>query len=259
MNPDSYKELLLRQTGNVLRISLNRPASLNAIGKIMHSELARVFTEAAADDSVDILVLTGEGAAFSAGGDIEWMRETATDVAAFEASTVEARMIVRSLVDIEKPVICRMNGDAVGLGATIALFCDVIIAADHARICDPHVRVGLVAGDGGAVIWPLLVGYARAKEYLMTGDTIAAPEAARMGLINHAHPAAELDQHVDKLVRRLAGGAAKAIGWTKASVNIGLKDAVEKILDTSLRYEIRSSALPPHKQAVDAFLARSRK
>src|SRR5690606_37965827 len=106
-----------------------------------------------------------------------------------------------------------------------------------AKIGDPHVSVGFVAGDGGAVIWPQLIGYARAKEYLMTGDLMSATEAARIGLINHAVPAAELDARVAGFADRLASGAVKAIRWSKMSVNIGLKQLAHSIMDASLAYE----------------------
>jgi enoyl-CoA hydratase len=113
--------------------------------------------------------------------------------------------------------------------------------------------VGFVAGDGGAVIWPQLIGYARAKEYLMTGDLLTAPEAARIGLINHAVPPEELEKAVDAFARRLAGGALKAIKWTKMSVNIGLKQLAHSIMDASLSYEAQSNLTADHAEAVAAF------
>jgi enoyl-CoA hydratase len=146
-----------------------------------------------------------------------------------------------------------LNGDAIGLGATIALFCDVIIADDKARIADPHVKVGLVAGDGGAAIWPQLIGFARAKEFLMTGEMVRAPEAARMGLINHAVPAAELDEKVQQLANKLAKGATLAIRWTKRAANIQLRDVVTRVLDASVAYEAMSQRTADHAEAVSAF------
>jgi enoyl-CoA hydratase len=121
------------------------------------------------------------------------------------------------------------------------------------KIGDPHVSVGFTAGDGGAVIWPQLIGYARAKEYLMTGDLIPAPEAARMGLINHVVPASELDVRVDAFVDRLAVGALVAIRTTKASVNIGLKQLAVSIMDACLVFEEQTNACADHQEAVAAF------
>ena len=143
-----------------------------------------------------------------------------------------------------------MNGAAVGLGATIALFCDIIIAAhqpDRRSAC----RVGFTAGDGGAVIWPQLSGYARAKEYLLTGDLLTGEEAARIGLINRSVPAEELDRTVDEFAQRLAAGAARAIQWTKLSVNVGLKQMVATVLEASFAYEALSNHTADHREAVE--------
>jgi enoyl-CoA hydratase len=249
----AYETLQFKRRGRVLDITLDRPAKLNAIDEAMHAELARVFVDVSNDPECDVAVLTGAGRAFSAGGDIEWMQKMIDDPASFEKTAREGRQIVYSLLECEKPLIAKLNGHATGLGATIALFCDVIFASDQARIGDPHVSVGFVAGDGGAVIWPQLVGYARAKEYLMTGDLLAAGEAERIGLINHAVPAAQLDERVDRFADRLAAGATRAIRWSKMSVNIGLRQLAHSILDASLAYEAMSNRTSDHQEAVNAF------
>ncbi len=145
-------------------------------------------------------------AAFCAGGDMRWFQSMIDEPARFRAIAPAAKRIVFSLLELEKPIICRLNGAAAGLGATIALMCDVIIAADTAVIGDPHVRMGFVAGDGGAVIWPQLIGFARAKELLMTGDMLTAEQAERLGLVNHVVPLAELDAKVDAMADKLASG-----------------------------------------------------
>jgi enoyl-CoA hydratase len=186
------------------------------------------------------------------------MQEGIDTPESFERTATEAKQIVFGLLDLEKPLICRLNGDAVGLGATIALFCDIIIANESARIGDPHVAVGLVAGDGGAIIWPQLIGYARAKEFLMTGKLITAREAAGIGLINHAVEATALDAEVGKLAERLANGAAKAIRWTKVSVNIGLKQVAHAVMDASIAYELMSNLSKDHQEAVNAFREKRR-
>ena len=134
--------------------------------------------------------MTGKGRAFCAGGDIKWFQDMTPQQ--LDALFVEARKIIIDMLEVEQPIIAAVNGPATGLGATLALFSDVIFAADNAKIGDPHVRVGVVAGDGGAVIWPWLVGAARAKEFLMTGDIITAAEAERIGLINRVVPADQL-------------------------------------------------------------------
>jgi enoyl-CoA hydratase len=246
-----YKTIRISRRGRILTLALNRPEKLNAVDAAMHGELATIFQDAADDPDSDVVVLTGEGRAFSAGGDILWMQKMIDE--GFEQTAREAKRIVFSLLDCEKPVIARLNGHATGLGATMALFCDVIFAAEGAKIGDPHVSVGFTAGDGGAVIWPQLIGYARAKEYLMTGDLIPATEAARIGLINHAVPAAELDSRVDTFADRLAGGALVAIRTSKMSVNIGLKELATSIMDACLALESLSNASADHQEAVAAF------
>ena len=250
---DTYQSILFNRRGRILEITLNRPDKLNATDAILHSELSRVFVDAASDPDSDIIVLTGAGRAFSAGGDIAWMQDAIDEPVRFEQTLREAKQIVFSLIDCEKPIIAKLNGHATGLGATIALFCDVIFAAEHAKIGDPHVSIGFVAGDGGAVIWPQLIGYARAKEYLLTGDLMTATQAAQLGLINYALPADELNARVDAFADRLAAGATKAIRWTKLSVNIGLRDLATKIMDASLAYEALSNISPDHQEAVRAF------
>ena len=248
-----YQELRIERHERLLTVTLQRPDTLNAVTGRMHSELSTIFTDIAHDNDVDVVVLTGAGRAFCAGGDINWMQQLLSLPGGMTSISDEGKKIIRTLLDLEKPLICRMNGDAVGLGATLALFCDVIIADETARIGDPHVRVGLVAGDGSAVIWPQLVGHARAKEYLMTGDLMTAAQASDFGLINRAVPADQLDAEVKKLTDKLLRGAQHAIRWTKVSVNIGLRQLAESILDASIAYEVVSSTLPDHAEAVAAF------
>jgi len=156
---------------------------------------------------------------------------------------------------LEKPIIAAVNGHAMGLGATIALLCDTIFMSSKAKIGDPHVKIGVVAGDGGCVIWPQLIGYARAKEYLMTGDPIEAEAAERMGLINHMTAPEETLEKAQAFAQRLADGPTAAIRWTKVSANIGLKQLAHSIMDTSLAYEwLTFQHGNDHREAVTAFL-----
>jgi enoyl-CoA hydratase len=250
---DTYTTLSFVRRGRILEITMNRPATLNAVDEVMHEELARVFTDASNDADSDIVVLAGAGRAFSSGGDVVFFQKMIDEPTSFEKTAREAKQIIFSLLDCEKPVIAKLNGHATGLGATIALFCDIVFAADSAKIGDPHVSVGLVAGDGGAVIWPQLIGYARAKEYLMTGNLMTATQAAGMGLINHVVPLAELDDRVGQFADGLAAGAIKAIKWTKLSINIGLKQLASSIMDASIAYEAMSNVTVDHQEAVNAF------
>jgi enoyl-CoA hydratase len=248
-----YRSIAVERQGPILRVTLNRPDALNAVNAQLHAELADVFFDVAADHEASVVVLTGAGRAFCAGGDLKWLQSIHGDAHAFSVVAWEGRRIIDGLLALEKPVIARVPGPAIGLGATLALFSDLIYAAESAQIGDPHVRVGLVAGDGGAVIWPQLIGYARAKEYLLTGDVLAAREAERIGLINHAVPDAELDKAVDAMAQRLAAGATKAIGWTKASINTGLRQLASAVMEGSLAREAMSAATADHKIGLDAF------
>lgn len=254
MHFDAYRTLSFSRRGRVIEITLNRPESLNAVDGTMHGELARVFCDVAVDEESDVVVLTGAGRAFSAGGDLSWLQGLCGDRAAWERVRVEAKRIVFGLLDCEKPLIAKVNGHAMGLGATLALFCDVIFAAEPARIADPHVRVGLAAGDGGALIWPQLIGYARAKEYLMTGDPLSAAKAAEIGLVNHCVPADALDERVDAFAERLCGGAVAAVRYTKIAVNIGLRQIAHALMDASIAYESVTSDSDDHREALRAFL-----
>jgi len=253
MNFSVYQYIRFERNDRVLTVVLDRADKLNAVSRLLHRELARVFHDVAADPESDFIVLTGAGRAFCAGGDLEFAEESLSDPVDFQEVLREARTIIHSLLDCDKPIICRMNGDAVGLGATLALFCDLIIAVDHARIADPHVRVGLVAGDGGALIWPQLIGYARAKQYLLTGEFINAKDAQEIGLINFAVPEAELDATVAAWLGKLSKGTLQSVRWTKATLNTSLKQLASTLMDTGIAYEGMSAATADHREAVKAL------
>src|ERR671924_709868 len=204
-----YHALHCERQDKVLIVSLNRPEALNAINADLHTELSHVFADIALDQETNAVVLTGKGRAFSAGGDIKWFQDLTPPQ--LDALFTEARKIIVDLLEVQQPIIAAVNGPATGLGATLALFSDVIFAADNARIGDPHVRVGVVAGDGGAVIWPWLVGAARAKEFLLTGDLLTAAEAERIGLINRVVPAGQAYTEGLALAKRLAAGPTRAM------------------------------------------------
>jgi enoyl-CoA hydratase len=255
MNVDDYQRIRISRRGRVLVLTLDN-GRVNAVDAQMHRELARVFLDAQDDEDSDLVILTGQGRAFCAGGDTEWFRQQIDDPRSFRTIAPEAKRIVTSLLELEKPLICRLNGAAAGLGATIALMSDIIIAADSAVIGDPHIKVGLVAGDGGAIIWPQLIGFARAKELLLTGDLLPAADAARMGLINYAVPADQLDAKVDELAGKILGNPRWAVRWTKTVVNIPLKELAARLSDPAMAYEILSNLTEDRREAVEAFIAR---
>jgi enoyl-CoA hydratase len=253
MNFSDYKAMLFKREGTVLHATMNRPDTMNAVDPDLDADLVRLFEDVARDRETNVVVLTGAGRAFSAGGDIEEMQRAIDDPQRFLDGMANGKRLLFSMLDCPKPLIAKVNGAAIGLGATIALFCDLVFAANHAKIADPHVKVGYTAGDGGAVIWPALIGYARAKQYLLTGDVLTGEEAARIGLVNAAVPAEELDKTVSEFAQRLSKGASKAVQWTKLSVNIGLKQLTQSVIDASFAYEALSGRTQDHQEAVNAF------
>lgn len=250
----SYKTIALTRKNRLLTITLNRPDAMNSVNLAMHEELAEVFVFAAADPHSDVVVLTGAGRAFSAGGDLDHVKNNAENPHLFDEEVRLAKRIVFAILDLDKPLVCRLNGHAVGLGATLALFCDVIFAADTAKIGDPHVAIGLVAGDGGAVIWPQRIGLCKAKEYLLTGELIPAPKAAEIGLINHSLPAAELDAAVDAFAERLLNGSRNAIRYTKVLLNMELKRVATSVIDAGIAYEAVTQRSPDHREGIQALI-----
>jgi enoyl-CoA hydratase len=256
MDYAQYQALAVAIRERVATVTLLSGERFNAVNGAMHHELGTIFRDLASDGGVDVIVLTGAGDAFCAGADLNWLKGQLNDPPEPGEARRAARAIVMGMLDCTKPIVARVNGDAVGLGATLALLADIVVAVDTARISDPHVRIGLVAGDGGALIWPLLVGYARAKEFLLTGNPVLASDAVRIGLINRAVPKSELEATVAGFVQQFAQGAPLALRLTKAAVNLPLRQAVETVLEASLASEnltLRSSDV---KEGVGAFLER---
>lgn len=247
------QSLLLEVRDRVARVTLNRPAAKNAVDGPLHTALSRVFIDLGARRDLGAIVLSGVGDAFCAGGDIGWMHEAARDPDRFEVVTWEAKRIVYAMLDCEIPIVGRLNGDAVGLGATLALLCDITVAADTARIGDPHVRVGLNAADGGGFLWPQMVGFAKARELLLTGDLLTADEAHRLGAINHVVGAEALDAKVDDILRKLVDGPAKALRWTKAGYTIPLRQLAHGHMDAGTAYECLTNLTEDHREAIAAF------
>lgn len=250
---EHYRTMTFSLKERILTVTLNRPEKLNIFTEEMEREVGQFLIDGALDKDFDIVILTGAGRAFSAGGDVEnWMTKNVEDPS--RVNTVLMKRVVFAMLDFPKPIIAKLNGHAVGLGATVALYCDVIFASDKAKIGDPHVLMGLSAGDGGAIIWPQLIGYARAREYLMTGELIPAPKAAEIGLINYSLPLEELDAAVDAFAHKLSKGALRAICATKQTVNLGLRQVATAVMDASIAYEALTVYSKDHAEAVKAFL-----
>jgi enoyl-CoA hydratase len=257
MMGDSAAELVVTADGPVRLIELNRPQQLNAASQALHTALAGVWDRLAADKAVRAVVLTGRGRAFSAGGDFHVMTRVQQDEAFREQNIAEARSIITGMVRCPVPVIAAVNGPAVGLGCSLALLSDMVLMADGAYLADPHVQVGLVAGDGGALVLPLLVGLARAKELLFLGERVSAEQAVRLGLANRVVPADKLLGEAMDLAGRLAALPAGALQDTKRAVNLHLEQAMAAVMETALDAERDSMHSPEHVAIVTKLIAKT--
>lgn len=246
-----FSTITVERDGYLLRVTLDRPP-LNTVDDAMHDDLTRLFALLKHESEARAILLTGAGRAFSAGGDFDWF-PSLRGADRLDSLRRHAKQLIWDLLDIEVPIVAAVNGPAVGLGASIALLCDVIFLATSATIADPHIRVGIVAGDGGTVAWPLAVGPARAKEYLLTGDPVAAAEAERIGLVNHVVPDGELQERAEAFALRLAQGPPLAIRATKLSVNKLVKQALNISFDTATALEMVTFASEDHDEALAAL------
>ncbi len=232
----------------VSRITLHAPDRRNALDALSVVALTKAFQACDDEDSTRVVVITGSEGAFCAGGDIGTFGSKAdTRVRRRGARLVDA------ILSTEKPIIARVNGAAVGLGLTIALLADFTIASDNSKFGDTHVNLGAVAGDGVALILPMLIGPQRAKELLLTGRIIDAHEAARIGMILKVVTAEELDSEVGALAASLKNQPPYATRATKVAINQLIKTASRDVLDLALAYEEVSRALPEHHEAVEAW------
>jgi enoyl-CoA hydratase len=254
MRYDDYETLKITRDGKILTVAFNRPELRNATNAQMHRELMRVFPEISQDEETNVVILTGEGKAFTAGGDINQMKYDLDHPARFREGMAEAKRILFGMIDCDRPIIAKINGAAVGLGSTLAVACDITIASETAKIADPHVNIGLVAGDGGALLWPMMAGHARARMLLLTGEVLTGRQAADIGLITEAVPADQLDARVNAIAEKIANGASVAIRGTKRALTMAVRQALEAQLDAHLGFEALSYMSEDHRIAVDAFV-----
>lgn len=242
-----------RLEGHVLKVTIDRPESdFNAVNDQLHEELTRLMGVLKEEREARCIVLTGSGKAFSAGGDYAWF-PALQEPGRLEPLRQEGKNLIWDMLDIQIPIVAAINGHAMGLGASIGLLCDIIFVAESAKIGDPHVSVGVVAGDGGTVIWPLAVGPALAKQYLFTGDPIDATEAHRIGLINFVTPNDECVDQAVEYATRLAAKAPLAVQFTKVAVNKLLKDAANAAFDVATALEMLTFKSDDHAEALAAI------
>ena len=220
----------------VLRVTLNRPDKLNAADAEMHREMVEIWREIDRDPSVNAVLLTGAGRAFSAGGDLAMIERMMGDFSTRIQVWREARDMVFNVLDCTKPIVSAINGPAVGAGLVLALLADISVAGKSARLIDGHTKLGVAAGDHAAIVWPLLCGMAKAKYHLLLCEPLNGEEAERAGLVSLCVPDDELQQRALEIAARLAEGAQTAIRWTKYALNNWLR-AAGPIFDTSLALE----------------------
>ncbi|MFF0085875.1 enoyl-CoA hydratase/isomerase family protein [Streptomyces canus] len=253
MGGEESPVLTLSADGDVRIVTLNRPDHLNGVSEELHRRLAEIWDELAADAEARAVVLTGAGRAFSAGGDFGHLLRHHSDPALRERSIRLDRAIQTAMIRFPLPLVAAVNGPAVGLGCSLALGCDLVLMADDAYLADPHVSVGLVAGDGGVTLWPLLTSLLRAKEYLFTGDRIPAEKAVEIGLANRVVPAAELSGQALALAHRLAAQPAEALRATKAALAVVVEQVSRGGMEAALMAERSTMASPDYLRIVSAL------
>lgn len=253
MDPSSYRHILIENRDGIATVTLNRPEVMNAIDGEMHLELERIWNDLDGDPEVKVIVLTGAGRTFSAGGDARAIRDGIFSPL-HSNNFKHARRLILDMLEVEVPIVAAVNGDAVGLAANIVLFCDMIIATRSARIGDPHVRMGVAAGDSACAIWPLICGPTRAKQYLMTGDLMSSTDAERFGLFNRVVDDGEALNEAIAYAHRLLELAPLAVRWTKYSLNKSLRAHANLVFDTSLALEGVTLLSQDMREATSSFL-----
>ena len=253
MNYKDYQHLLFeRRPHGVLLITLNRLERLNATNDRLHWELTQIWKTADEDPKVRVVLVTGAGKAFSAGGDLEMIEGMAGNPPAVAGAMREAADIVYNMINLDKPVVSAINGAAVGAGLVVALLADVSIISATARLTDGHTRLGVAAGDHAAIIWPLLCGMAKAKYYLLTADFLDGQEAERIGLVSLCVPADQVLPKAVDVAGKLAQGSQLSIRWTKRALNNWLRQA-GPIFDQSLALEMLTFMHPDVREGARAI------
>jgi len=250
LKQENYEQILIEKRPNGVAIAtLNQPHKLNAIDPNMHLEVTSLARDVDEDPDVKVLVLTGAGRAFCAGGDFSPGRPRFSGARIWR----QARQLVDDILDCETPIITAVNGPAMGLGSTIALLGDVVFASRSARIGDTHVRIAAGAGDGGQLYWPLLMGINRAKYYMMTGDVLTGEEAEKLGLVNFVVDDDQLMTRALELADRLAAGPTLAITASKMGINKYIKFVSNLVLPYTLKLQSATLYTEDAAEAIAAF------
>jgi enoyl-CoA hydratase len=251
------ESVLVVDAEDAIRIlRLNRPNAANAADAELHRRLAEIWVELEDDSGCRAVVITGNGRAFCGGGDMNLLKRMNEDPAVRAMTLEEGKQIVQRMVRFPHPVIAAVNGAAVGLGCSLAGLSDIVLMEESAYLADPHVSVGLVAADGGALTWPTMTSLLRAKEYLFTGERIPAPRAVQFGLANRTVPDGSSLGEALSLARRLCAQPPQALTDTKRALNKAVERSVLDVLDFAIASESISSASAEHRAIVDRFLER---
>ncbi|HSA49854.1 MAG TPA: enoyl-CoA hydratase/isomerase family protein [Yinghuangia sp.] len=253
MKYDLPDELTVEADGPVRTVVINRPDQLGAVNQPLHWALANVWRQLSADQDAKVVVLTGTGRAFSAGGDLDWVSSFLDDPVARDESIREGAQIIEEMLRFPLPVIAAVNGPAVGLGCSLAILCDVVLMAETAYLADPHVSVGLVAGDGGAAFWPLLTPLLRSREFLYTGDRIPAAKAVELGLATRVVAPGELLPEALRLAGRFAAQPAAALRGTKQVANMYLSQALGGAVQAGFAAEVATMQSDEHRERLLAL------
>ena len=230
-------ELTVTAKGPIRIVTINRPEARNAVNKALHHALAIVWDQLADDTEARAVMITGAGKAFCAGGDMEWFLELNESGAERRHLMREAKMIARNQVHCPLPVVAAVNGPAFGLGCSVALMCDYVVMGEHALLADPHVAVGLVAGDGGAATWHLFTSMLIAKQYVLLGDPIRADAALRYGLCNEIAPQDRVVDRAMAIAQRFSELPPLAVQDTKRALNMHFDRVLDGVMDYALKAE----------------------
>jgi Enoyl-CoA hydratase/carnithine racemase len=250
---NDYKFLLIRNQQSTVSISLNRPEVYNALNDEITFELQDAFRAVGKDDTVRVVVLTGEGKAFCAGQDLK--ASASAGERSFQDSLQKRyNPIIRAIRSLPKPVICRLNGVAAGAGCSLALACDMIIASEDATLIEVFVNVGLVPDSGSSFFLPRQVGMAKAFELCSMGSKVKAQEAVSMGLINRCVSADQLDAVIKEHTDYFSQAPTKAIGLIKKMLNKSSHSTLEEMLDYEAYCQEIAGSTEDYKEGVAAFI-----
>jgi enoyl-CoA hydratase len=256
---DLAPELLIECDGNLRIVTLNRPEHMNSVSGRLHEALSGMWERFDDDEEARAVVITGAGRAFCAGGDMELLLATHKDRKLARRSCREAERLQRAFINCELPIVSAVNGPAVGLGCSLAVMADLVVMNEDTFMADPHVNVGVVAGDGGVLMWPLLMSLLHAKEYLLLGDRIPAAECLRLGMANRVVSADQVLPTAMELARRLAAKPVQALRDTKRALNIHLQMAADAVLPFAMAAEEMTFALDDIREVAEAFIAKEKR